>query len=171
MKKPLVSVISLLSFLVPFAGSVIVRADPPGDDSPVVWDSPSADSWGSMPIGNGDIGANVWVEPSGDLVVLLSKSDAWDELSRLCKLGRLRIKLPSMDNFRQELRTRDGEIRITAGGVTTRVWIDAHHPVVHVDMDGAAPFMTSVAHETWRTHERVLVTGRTAVILFPEVAS
>ena len=61
----------------------------------VVWDSPSADARGSMPIGNGDIAANVWVEPSGDLVLLLSKSDAWDEVSRLCKLGRLRIKLPT----------------------------------------------------------------------------
>jgi hypothetical protein len=70
------------------------------DDSNVVWDSPSADSRGSMPIGNGDIGANVWVEPSGDLLLLLSKSDAWDEVSRLCKLGQLRIKLPSVTDFR-----------------------------------------------------------------------
>ena len=29
----------------------------------VVWDSPSKDATGSMPIGNGDIGLNVWVEP------------------------------------------------------------------------------------------------------------
>lgn len=34
----------------------------------VVWDSPSRDSSGSMPLGNGDIGANVWVEENGDLV-------------------------------------------------------------------------------------------------------
>jgi len=33
----------------------------------VVWDSPSADYNGSMPLGNGDIGLNVWVEGSGDL--------------------------------------------------------------------------------------------------------
>ena len=125
----------------------------------VVWDSPSADSRGSMPIGNGDIGANVWVEPSGDLLLLLSKSDAWDEVSRLSKLGLLRIKLPSVTGFRQELRLADGEIRITAGGVTTRVWIDANQPVVHVEMAGAQPFTTSVAHETWRTQEKTLTGG------------
>ena len=39
----------------------------------VVWDSPSADCHGSMPIGNGDLAANVWVEPNGDLVFYLSK--------------------------------------------------------------------------------------------------
>ena len=125
----------------------------------VVWDSPSADSRGSMPIGNGDIGANVWVEPSGDLLLLLSKSDAWDEVSRLCKLGLLRVKLPSVSGFRQELRLADGEIRITAGGVTTRVWIDANQPVVHVEMDGDQTFTTSVAHETWRTREKTLTGG------------
>ena len=125
----------------------------------VVWDSPSADSRGSMPIGNGDIGANVWVEPSGDLLLLLSKSDAWDEVSRLCKLGLLRIKLPSVTGFRQELRLADGEIRITAGGVTTRVWIDANWPAAHVEMKGVQTFTTSVAHETWRTQEKTLKDG------------
>jgi hypothetical protein len=35
----------------------------------VAWDSPSADYNGSMPIGNGELAANVWVEPTGDLVV------------------------------------------------------------------------------------------------------
>ena len=43
----------------------------------VIWDSPSEDYNGSMPIGNGDLAANVWVEPSGDLIFLVSKSDAW----------------------------------------------------------------------------------------------
>ena len=39
----------------------------------VVWDSPSKDYNGSMPIGNGDLAANVWVEPTGDLIFYLSK--------------------------------------------------------------------------------------------------
>ena len=43
----------------------------------VVWTSPSKDYNGSMPIGNGDLAANVWVEPTGDLIFYLSKSDAW----------------------------------------------------------------------------------------------
>ena len=34
----------------------------------VVWETASKDSSGSMPIGNGDIGLNVWVEEDGDLL-------------------------------------------------------------------------------------------------------
>ena len=34
----------------------------------VVWDSPSQDYNGSMPLGNGDISLNAWFEPQGELV-------------------------------------------------------------------------------------------------------
>ena len=37
----------------------------------VNWTSQSADAWGSMPIGNGDIGTNLWVTPDGTLHLLL----------------------------------------------------------------------------------------------------
>lgn len=40
----------------------------PLDKFNVVWTSPSKDYNGSMPIGNGELAANVWVEPSGDLI-------------------------------------------------------------------------------------------------------
>jgi len=46
-----------------------------------------------MPVGNGDFGLNVWVQPDGDLHLLLGKTDAWDENSINLKLGRLRIAL------------------------------------------------------------------------------
>ena len=42
----------------------------------VVGTTPSTDHNGSMPMGNGDFGMNVWVEQNGDLL-LLSKTDAW----------------------------------------------------------------------------------------------
>lgn len=32
-------------------------------DDHVVWNTPSRDSAGSTPTGNGDIGLNVWTEP------------------------------------------------------------------------------------------------------------
>ncbi len=146
-------------FLIITSLSLALPLNAATEDVAVVWDSPSEDSRGSMPIGNGDIGANVWVEPSGDLLLLLSKSDAWDEVSRLAKLGKLRIKLPAVSDFRQELRLIDGEILITAGGVKTRVWIDANQPVVHVEMEGTQPFTTTVAHETWRTQPKTLTGG------------
>lgn len=75
----------------------------------VVWDSPSADARGSMPIGNGDIGINAWVEASGDLVFYISKTDAWDESGRLCKIGRVCVTfdppLPVAAGFGQKLQS------------------------------------------------------------------
>ncbi|MEI7898741.1 MAG: DUF5703 domain-containing protein [bacterium] len=61
------------------------------DDCNVVWASPSTNSFGSMPLGNGDVGANVWVEPNGDLLFYISKSDAFDGGHELKKLGRIRV--------------------------------------------------------------------------------
>ena len=99
----------------------------------VTWKSPSEDCNGSMPIGNGDIGMNVWVERGGDLWLLLSKTDAWSENGRLLKLGRIRVSLtpnPFAEGvpFQQVLRLRQGEIVITAGepdqAVTLTIWID-----------------------------------------------
>ena len=59
----------------------------------VTWDAPSRDSFASMPIGNGDIGLNVWVDEGGDLLFYLAKTDAWSENARLLKLGRVRVRL------------------------------------------------------------------------------
>ena len=129
--------------------------------SNVVWETPSENSLGSMPLGNGDIAANVWVEPSGDLVLLLSKTDAYDSFARLLKIGRVRIQtepalvLPDAP-FKQTLNLREGRIDIKAGETTVRVWIDANHPVVQVDMAGPAPVEAKATVELWRTETRML---------------
>jgi hypothetical protein len=135
------------------------------EDYNVIWDSPSDDSSGSMPLGNGDLGVNAWVEPSGDLVLLLSKSDAWSENCRLLKLGRVRIQLdpnPWGDDgrFEQQLRLKQGEMTVHFGqgdGATQlRVWVDAHHPVVRIEAESDMPRQLLVSLEVWRTAEREL---------------
>lgn len=60
----------------------------------VVWDTPvwADDGTGAMPIGNGDATAMVWVDASsGDLRLVLGKSDAFDENSKPVKIGVLRL--------------------------------------------------------------------------------
>jgi hypothetical protein len=124
----------------------------------VVWDSPSQDMHGSMPIGNGDLAANFWVEPSGDLVFYLSKSDSWDADQELLKLGRVRIRLdkPFVRDgrpFRQELDLARGCIVVESGvgedKTTVDFWIDANRPVVNVQIKGAEAFTAQVALEHW----------------------
>jgi alpha-L-fucosidase 2 len=127
----------------------------------VLWSSPSKDALGSMPLGNGDIGVNAWVEPSGDLVFYVSKTDAWDEIGRLCKIGRVRVTFDpplSTNSFRQELKLRDGVIEIGGGDgegqIAMRLWVDANQPFIHLEADSARPVQCKASVELWRRRER-----------------
>jgi hypothetical protein len=128
----------------------------------VVWTSPSTNgSPGSMPIGNGDITANVWVENNGgDLMMYIGKSDTWSEGTRLLKLGRMRTHFSpnpfaSGAPFSQTLNFYHGEIDIAAGPsgsqVNIRIWIDANQPVVRVEANGQQNFVMSCSNEIWRS--------------------
>ena len=62
--------------------------------SNVAWTDPTwkSDGTGAMPIGNGDATSSVWVdEDTGDLRLLVSKSDVFDENSQPVKTGVLRL--------------------------------------------------------------------------------
>jgi len=131
----------------------------------VRWDSPGRDAAGSIPIGNGEVGLNVWVEPPGDLVFYVARTDAWSEISRLLKLGRIRVRIspnPFVERrwFRQDLRLRDGRLEIQSegqgGSLTLRVFVDAQRPVIHIVGESDAPHTLSVTLETWRNGRRVL---------------
>ena len=106
----------------------------------VAWIELGKDSQDSMPIGNGDIGLNVWTEQNGDLLFYIGKTDAWNESGKgdLVKVGRVRVSLtpnPFAGNagFIQTLRLRESEIVLAGGGATVRVWVDANAPVVRVE--------------------------------------
>ncbi len=146
------------------AGGYAVAGDPV-DRYNVVWDSPSTGSSGSMPLGNGDIGLNAWVEADGDLLFYISKTDAWDAYARLLKLGRIRVAIhpnPFANGlpFRQELRLRDGEMVVEAGRpgerVSLRLWVDANRPVIRLDGKSEKPVHVRATLENWRRRERPL---------------
>ncbi len=128
----------------------------------VVWDTPSRNSLGSMPLGNGDIGLNVWVEPDGDLCFYISKTDAWDENSRLVKIGKLRVSFSpggkqELHFTRQHLDLEEGAVRIDYGdSLRLTLWVDAHHPAVCLDVEGQVPVSCTVTNEMWRTRRDTL---------------
>lgn len=145
------------------------------------WNTPSQDAAGAIPIGNGDLGAGVWMEPNGDVLLLIGKTDAWDEHSRLCKLGKLRIRTePALyapgQLFEHGLDLGTGTISLTVrnpgqtGAPCARLvlWVDAHASALEVQAEFAAPTDLSVLLEPWRTeetelaeHQRHQVTGKT----------
>ncbi|MCS7120006.1 MAG: DUF5703 domain-containing protein [Nitrososphaerota archaeon] len=131
-----------------------------------MWDSPSRGSYGSMPLGNGDIGINLWVEEDGDILFYIGKTDTWSEIGRLLKLGLVRFRItpnPFIKPiiFRQTLDMHSAEIRIESGGedsmANIRVWVDALHPVIHLEFESKKGAQAEVHFESWRTHKRELV--------------
>ena len=154
---------TLMSTQAATPGEASEPADPL-DAFNVVWTSPSQNAHGSMPLGNGDVGINAWVEANGDLVFYVSKTDAWDENARLCKIGRVRVKfdppLAPKDGFRQELKLRDGVIEVTSNiqnqPSKILLWVDADKPVVRVEAESAAPVSCRAEAELWRLGARSL---------------
>jgi uncharacterized protein DUF5703/glycosyl hydrolase family 95 len=160
----------LLVILTIVTSTVVYAADPSTskislDDYNVSWSTPSNDSSGSMPLGNGDIGLNVWAEADGDLLFYIGKTDAFSGIGRLLKLGQVRVKLTPNPfgkgmPFQQTLRLRQGCIDLVAGKaeskVRLKVWVDANRPVIHVDFDSRKPISVEATYESWRKKPRLI---------------
>jgi hypothetical protein len=119
----------------------------------VIWTTPSEDSFGSMPLGNGDAGLNVWVEKNGDLLFYISKVDAFDAGHLLPKLGRVRIKTEpalSVDKFKQTLSLMDASNLVEAGDASFRIWVDANQPVIRVEGISKNPRIIHISMESLR---------------------
>lgn len=135
----------------------------------VTWETLSTTgSMESMPLGNGDITTNVWVEKGGDLMLYIGKSDTWSEATRLLKVGRVRIKFspnPFTEDthFTQTLNLHKGEINISTGekGNRTHVklWVDANHPVIRVEIESDKNTAVACTTELMRSQPFTLLSG------------
>jgi len=126
------------------------------DDYNVVWTSPSEDQAGSMPLGNGSTGLNAWIEPNGDLLFYISRTDSWGGDGELLKLGRVRVQLdpaPSTEDFLQTLSLKDGSLKARYGGAELRLWVDANNPVIHAEISGTKPTSATASIELWRKNK------------------
>jgi hypothetical protein len=151
MKTKLLFFLTLLSFN-------LFSQNPQGSN--ITWNQPGNSSKASMPLGNGDIGLNLWTDDQGNISFFISKTDAWEENGRLLKIGKVDINLspnpfPDKNTFVQTLNLHDGTIEISAGkapnSVGIKVWVDANNPVIH--FDASVPERTRITAKTdiWRT--------------------
>ena len=128
------------------------------NDYTVIWDRPSKDATGQMPLGNGDIAAGVYAIEGGDLYLLLAKNDALTHNGDIFKTGRVRISLSPNPfekgkAFRQIMDMKTGLIRIDADGVSMSIWADANSNVYHVEINSADEIRVRAAPEFWNRFE------------------
>lgn len=151
----------LVLCLLEFTGTIISQPKEI-DDCNIVWESQSKNSSGSMPLGGGDIGMNVWVE-NDQVFFYLSRSGTFDENNTLLKLGRVRLEITPnpfiAGDFRQELNLRNGNILITGSNALLNaemdLWVEVFRPVAHIDLKTSAPTTVKATYENWRYEDRV----------------
>lgn len=122
----------------------------------IEWDTQSQDASGSMPLGGGSLGLNVWVE-NDDLLFYIGHPDSRLENQKLIKLGRVRIKLnpsPFRRKFSQKLDLLQSTILLEGetenrNPVKLRLWVDVFKPVVHAELESGEPLNAEISYESW----------------------
>ena len=117
-----------------------------------------------MPLGNGDIGINVWIDTRGLLRFYIGKTDTWGESGQLYKVGLVRVDL--LDAHSQPLLVAEQlswslDMRTATIGITTtraevRLRVDACHPLIFLTARGPEGLQLRATAEVWRQQRRVL---------------
>ena len=100
------------------------------------------DAMQSLPLGNGDVGANVWLSPDGNIHLLISKTDSWSELCRLLKPAHIVISMepcPFVNGADFDLSIADGTLKVSAGDACLRIYVDAFAPCVRISLKTEHP--------------------------------
>ena len=169
--KPRAFLIAVASAVMLAFGNLSLRAavppTPPAkvlkalDDCNVVFDTPSRDASGAVPIGNGEVGASVWIEPTGDVLLYLARPDSFSEACRLLKIGKMRVafqppRSTDFGAFRQELKLRQGRLEADVGDIHLEIFVESERPVLRISAHAVHPCVARVTYEGWRRQYRLL---------------
>ena len=133
--------------------------------APLIWETPSEDALGAVPLGNGELAASAWLTPDGTLRLLVGRTDAWDEIGRLCKLTQLELHLDPApveaiaEGFEHRLELHRARLAIRIGRADRpahrlTVWIDAHRPALVLAHEAREPTSLTARLVPWRTEAR-----------------
>ena len=121
------------------------------------WTGVGGSDRASVPLGNGELCSNVWVQRDG-IHLYLARSDAISELDRTLKLGEFVVTLdpnPFEDGtVRQELNLRDGSFHVSAegpfGSVRVVVLIDSESDAAIIRITSRRSLNAQLETRTWR---------------------
>lgn len=125
----------------------------------VAYHSPGKSDRSAMPLGNGETAISVWMTENGKLRFYLSRTYALTELERTVKLGMAEVDLGTAfckkDTFTQELDLSKGQIRITSGENSIKVWVDKKTDIIYVQGSLETGSTVQAKYHTWRQEPRV----------------
>ncbi|MBQ5770346.1 MAG: hypothetical protein IIW08_04120, partial [Clostridia bacterium] len=107
----------------------------------------------SIPLGNGEIGANVWMEEDGALRLLFSRSDAWSEACRLIKTGMFTLSVspnPFADGAEFYFSLADATLYIRSETSEIRLYMDANAPCLRLSAEFSQPVNVRLAPLNYR---------------------
>lgn len=108
----------------------------------------------SLPLGNGDIGANVWLSQDGKLHLLISKTDSWSELYRLLKPAHAVLDIapsPFKNGATFDLSIADGILKLSAEKTGIQIYVDAFAPCIRVSLKTEIPSRVGLHLENYRS--------------------
>lgn len=117
------------------------------DNYNTTWNEPGVGQWESMPIGNGDFTANVWLQNidndtnkyNYDLWFSFSKSDSYDLTGQRLKMIQLKLSFDppisnsSANTFTQILYVSNGTIAINTDDYNIFTWVDVNSNNLYVE--------------------------------------
>ena len=134
------------------------------DEYNTFWDSPGIGQWESMPLGNGNLAANVWFMPTAnnkgyDLWLALTISSSYDITSEWLKTIQLQLQFdPPISNtsgtFQQNLYISNATMTIITSMYNITLNIDLNNDTLYIyslsnDKDNNYTLISSIV--SWRT--------------------
>ncbi|MDR2026248.1 MAG: DUF5703 domain-containing protein [Prevotellaceae bacterium] len=120
----------------------------------LVWDTPSNDTYGTVPLGNGEVAVNAWIDEAGNLRFYISRIDAVDENGQLLKVGAMKIspsnQISTPSGFEQTLDVKRGVLEAVYGDISYKLWIDANRNVIVAEIATKTPQTFTACNDGWR---------------------
>jgi alpha-L-fucosidase 2 len=134
-------------------------------NSNIVLGQPNVGPTNAMPLGNGNLGAAVWIDSSGNLTTQLNRADT---LPGRLSPGWVTIPLNTLtqaSDYKGVLNLYDGELVQSGGGITAITYVDSDQDRLVFDITGANPGVAQTVHLTLWAH------SPTSAYLFNAVSS
>ncbi len=130
-------------------------------DFNLVFHEKGTDSWSSMPLGNGEISAQVWTDKEGKVQLYIGATGSRDGMDNVIKVGKLTVQfepniIANNSGYTETLLLDEGVFCIKNKLADIRFRVDANQPRLIISGTSAVPVRVKVTNNIWRKETRDL---------------